>query len=45
MGGRLRQLRPGWSIAAFKRFRGRIASPDVRVIFVEGFRKAGLPEE
>jgi tetratricopeptide (TPR) repeat protein len=41
---RLRQLRPGWNIAAFKRFRGRIASPEVRAVFVEGFRKAGLPE-
>jgi TolB-like protein len=42
---RLRQLRPGWSVASFKRFRGRIASPAVRSIFVEGFRKAGLPEQ
>jgi TolB-like protein len=41
---RLRQLRPGWNIAAFKRFRGRIASAEVRAMFVEGFRKAGLPE-
>jgi adenylate cyclase len=40
----LRQLRPGWNIAAFELFRGRIASPEVRAIFIEGFRKAGLPE-
>ena len=41
---RLRELRPGWNIAAFKQFRGRLASPEVHAVFVEGFRKAGLPE-
>jgi hypothetical protein len=40
----LRELRPGWSITAFEKFRGRIASPKVRAVFVEGFRNAGLPE-
>jgi tetratricopeptide (TPR) repeat protein len=42
---RLCELRPGWSIAAFEKFKGRIASPEVFGIFVDGLRKAGLPEE
>jgi TolB-like protein len=42
---RLRELRPGASVAHSKRLFGPISSPEVIAIFVEGYRKAGLPEE
>jgi len=40
----LRELRPGATIARSKRVL-EILSPEVLGIYVEGLRKAGLPEE
>jgi hypothetical protein len=42
---RLRELRPGSTVASGKRGLERILSPEVLAICVEGVRKAGLPEE
>jgi adenylate cyclase len=39
------ELRPGTTVVAIKRVWGRVLSPEVLAISVEGLRKAGLPEE
>jgi adenylate cyclase len=43
--GRLREFRAGWSIERFTRSMGRRQSPEVLAVFIDGLRKAGLPEE
>ena len=43
--GRLRELHPALTIAEFNAFRLRSFAPEVRVIYSEGLRKAGLPEQ
>jgi adenylate cyclase len=42
---RLRELRPGFTLAGAKTSLGIFVSPEVLPIFLEGYRKAGLPEE
>jgi len=42
---RLRELRPGFTVASAEKALGKFASPEVLAIFLEGYRKAGLPEE
>lgn len=39
------ELRPGSTIGSFKRTLGRSFSPEVLAAWVEGLRKAGLPEK
>jgi adenylate cyclase len=41
---RLRKLYPALTIAEFNAFRSRAFVPEVRAIYSEGLRKAGLPE-
>jgi hypothetical protein len=43
--GRLRELNRGLTAAGFDSFAATFLSPEVRVRYVEGMRKAGLPEE
>jgi hypothetical protein len=40
----LRRLHPALTIAEFNAFRSRAFLPEVRAIYSEGLRKAGLPE-
>ena len=42
---RLRELHPTLTIAEFNAFRARAFAPEVRDIYCEGLRRAGLPEE
>jgi hypothetical protein len=42
---RLHELHPTLTIAEFNAFRARAFAPEVRTIYSEGLRKAGLPEE
>jgi len=42
---RLLEVNPAMTIAGFKRFGGRHQVPETIAVWVEGFRKAGLPEE
>jgi len=42
---RVCELRPGTTVAAIKRAWRRYLSPEFLAIFVDGLRKAGLPEE
>jgi adenylate cyclase len=42
---RLRELRPGFTASGAQKVLGTFASPEVVAIFLEGYRKAGLPEE
>jgi TolB-like protein/class 3 adenylate cyclase len=42
---RLRELRPGFTVTRAKGALGKFAAPEVLAIFLEGYRKAGLPEE
>jgi adenylate cyclase len=42
---RFRELRVGSTVAGVKRSLGRFLSPEALAIYVEGLRKAGLPEE
>jgi TolB-like protein len=42
---RLLKLRPGFTVASAKKALGTFVSPEVLAIFLEGYRKAGLPEE
>jgi TolB-like protein/class 3 adenylate cyclase len=39
------KLQPGLTIARIKDFPGMTVSPEIRNLFAEGFRKAGVPEE
>ena len=41
---RMNQLQPGWTVAKFKAFIGKNFPPEVLAIYVDGLRKAGLPE-
>jgi tetratricopeptide (TPR) repeat protein len=41
----LLKSQPGYTIARFEAFWAWILSPETLAVFVEGFRKAGLPEE
>jgi adenylate cyclase len=42
---RLLKLRPGFTVASAKKALGTFVSPEVIAIFLEGYRKAGMPEE
>jgi TolB-like protein/class 3 adenylate cyclase len=42
---RLRELRPGFTVTRAERALGKSAAPEVLAIFLEGYRKAGMPEE
>jgi adenylate cyclase len=42
---RLNELVPGSTVASAMRRQARFVSPEVSAIFIEGYRKAGLPEE
>jgi tetratricopeptide (TPR) repeat protein len=42
---RLRELRPGSTVASVKRALEPILSPEVLAVYSEGLRDAGLPEE
>jgi len=43
---RLRELRGGgFTVTSAEKALGKFASPEVLAIFLEGYRKAGLPEE
>jgi adenylate cyclase len=42
--GRLRELRPWWTIATIKELLGAATTPEFPAIYLEGLRKAGLPE-
>jgi hypothetical protein len=42
----LRELRGGgFTVTSAEKALGKFASPEVLAIFLEGYRKAGLPEE
>jgi len=43
--GRLHELLPGITVTSARRSQETFASPEVLAILVEGYRKAGLPEE
>jgi adenylate cyclase len=42
---RLRELHPTLTIAELNAFRARAFAPEVRAVYTEGLRQAGLPEE
>jgi tetratricopeptide (TPR) repeat protein len=42
---RMRELRPGLSVANLKVLTGSAFAPEVLAVYTEGLRKAGLPEE
>ena len=42
---RYRELAPGKTVAAEKGYLGTILSPEGFAVYVEGLRKAGLPDE
>ena len=42
---RLRELRPGFTVTRAERALGKFVAPEVLAIFLEGYRKAGLPRE
>jgi adenylate cyclase len=39
------ELQPGLTIAKYQAYLGQGLAPEVLAMYVEGFRKAGLPEE
>jgi TolB-like protein len=41
---RLRELRSGFTVTSAEKALGKFAAPEVLAIFLEGYRKAGLPE-
>jgi TolB-like protein/class 3 adenylate cyclase/Tfp pilus assembly protein PilF len=43
--GRLLELRPGLTIAGYKAGAEKYLRPEILAVYVDGFRKAGLPEE
>jgi hypothetical protein len=42
---RYRELAPGMTIANEKKYLGTILSPEAFTVYVDGLRRAGLPEE
>ena len=38
-------LQPDFTITTFRRYAERFVPPEMALIYVEGFHKAGLPEE
>jgi adenylate cyclase len=42
---RMRELKPGLTVASLKVLAASVFAPEVLVIYIEGVRKAGLPEE
>jgi tetratricopeptide (TPR) repeat protein len=42
---RMNRLQPNWTIASFKAATEKIFPPEVLAVYVDGLRKAGMPEE